>query len=708
VVVGVSIAGAIAGLRLVSLNDAWISSAFPEADVSSMTEQLPFVIAFSVFGVVGALIISRDRRNVIGMLLMYGSVTTVVAFVSAELVTTLVREGAGDGPLVTALALAGTIGWVVGILPGLIFVLLLFPTGRLPSPRWRPFAWFVASVAVLLLVTVVFGSARLTGSVEEIGVANPLRVRAVAEALGWLEDAGWLFLVAVTGGIAAVVVRYRRSEGVERQQIRWFAFAAAFLFLTTVVEEILLPIPADLEILAALVSAASFLALPVAIGIAVLRYRLYDLDVVIRKTIVFAALAVFATLVYAAIVVGAGAWLGRDNSFLTMIAAVVVAVTFQPVRGWLTRAANRIVYGRRATPYEVLSDFADRVGATYGDEDVLPRMAVVLGEGIGAERADVWLKVDEQLRDVAVWPDGVDRAPPVQLTDGVLPSIPGAERVLAVEHAGELLGALAVRKPASDPVSPSDEKLIADLAAQAGLVLRNVRLTEELRARLDDLRAAQKRLVAAQDEERRRLERNIHDGAQQQLVALAVKARLARSLADREPAKAAEMLGQIEAETQSTLEDLRDLARGIYPPLLADRGLVAALEAQARKAAVPVTVEASAVGRLPQEVEAAVYFCVLEALQNVAKYADAGRARVSVTRTDGVVRFEVADDGRGFDPSARPRGTGLQGIADRLGALDGSLEIRSGPGQGTMLTGTVPVEADVDATASPPERRGER
>jgi signal transduction histidine kinase len=226
---------------------------------------------------------------------------------------------------------------------------------------------------------------------------------------------------------------------------------------------------------------------------------------------------------------------------------------------------------------------------------------------------------------------------------------------------------------------------VRDLAAQAGLVLRNVRLVE-------DVRASRQRLVAAQDEQRRRLERNIHDGAQQQLVALAVKARLARQLTDREPAKAAEILGQIEAETQTALEDLRDLARGIYPPLLADRGLVAALKAQSRKASAAVSVEGD-VGRYPADVEATVYFCTLEALQNVAKYAGAERTVIRLAQSNGSLSFEVVDEGRGFDPNQVATGSGLQGMADRLAAVGGSLEIRSAPGRGTMVAGRVPVTA---------------
>ena len=232
--------------------------------------------------------------------------------------------------------------------------------------------------------------------------------------------------------------------------------------------------------LSAVVGAAGFLAFPISIGIAVLKFHLYDLDVVVKRAVVYAALAVFATLVYLTVVVGVGAWLGRDSSILTMLAAVIVAVTFQPVRARLTKFADRLVYGRRATPYEVLADFAERVGEAYRDDDLLPRMARVLGEGVGAERADVWLKVDEDLRDVAVWPADAPRLGVGPLDSRDVPAFQGADRVYRVEHAGELLGALAVRKPPSDPISPADDKLISDLAAQAGFVLRNVRLTEEL------------------------------------------------------------------------------------------------------------------------------------------------------------------------------------------------------------------------------------
>jgi signal transduction histidine kinase len=246
------------------------------------------------------------------------------------------------------------------------------------------------------------------------------------------------------------------------------------------------------------------------------------------------------------------------------------------------------------------------------------------------------------------------------------------------------LGSITVAMPANDPMNPSKERLINDLTGQAGLVLRNVRLIEELRA-------SRRRLVSAQDAERRRLERNIHDGAQQQLVALAVKLRLADQFLERDTGKSHQLLSQLQSDTHDALENLRDLARGIYPPLLADAGLPAALEAQARKSALPVSVEPNGVGRYPQEIEATVYFCVLEALQNVAKYSRASGVQIRLRDDATELGFEVQDDGVGFDTAEPTEGSGLQGMADRLEAVGGTFLISSAPGSGTTVSGRLPV-----------------
>jgi signal transduction histidine kinase len=408
--------------------------------------------------------------------------------------------------------------------------------------------------------------------------------------------------------------------------------------------------------------------------VAILKYRLYDLDVVVRKTLVATAMAVVFTGAYA-IVVGIGSQL-FDSAALSFVAAAGLALAFQPVLARTRQLVDRIVYGSRATPYEVLSRFTAHVGEGYASDDVLQRMAGILGTGTGARTASVWLRIGGEMRRAASWPDGAD--PPV--------TVPGD--AVHVEHRGETLGALSVEMPSSDPLDGTRERLIRDLASQAGLVLRNVRLIEELRA-------SRQRLVAAQDEERRKIERNIHDGAQQQLVALTVKLRLLQQVAARDATAAAAMAEQLREDASHALEDLRDLARGIYPPILADRGLVAALQAQAARSVLEVDVVADGIGRYPQEVESAIYFCCLEALQNVAKYAAASRVTLDLSEREARVRFEVRDDGRGFDASTAERGSGLQGMADRLDAIGGTLEVRSQPGAGTTVAGSVPI-----ATAS--------
>ncbi len=436
-----------------------------------------------------------------------------------------------------------------------------------------------------------------------------------------------------------------------------------------------------------------------------MKYRLYDIDVVINKTVVFAGLAGFITVVYVGIVVGVGGLVGsggEPNLGLSVTATAVVAVAFGPVRQRVQRLANRLVYGVRASPYEVLSSFSARMGDTVQSDELLGRMARLLAQGTGAARARVWLRVGDSIRPAASWPDGDDRPQPLSLTgEHTLPALPGTDTVAAVVHDGQLLGALTVAKARGESLTPTDSKLLADLAAQAGLVLRNVRLTAELLHRLDELRASRQRLVSAQDTERRRLERDLHDGAQQQLVALKIKLALAHTIAQREQAaKTAGVISGLAGDADDAITTLRDLARGIYPPLLAAQGLQAALTAQANKAPLPVTVEADDIGRYPQDTEAAVYFTCLEALQNTSKYAGATHASITLTEADGTLMFTITDDGVGFDPTTTPQGAGLVNITDRLHAQNGTITIHTTPGAGTTITGQLPVPATADKTVA--------
>jgi signal transduction histidine kinase len=652
----------------------------------SLAEQIPSVIAFTLFGIVGALLLSRLPGNRVGGLLLFGAAVTAGSFATGELMTYLVRDGITDGPAVVAVALGSTLGWLLGIFPVILFLPLLFPDGHLPSRRWMPFAWLCAAVLAFLGVLLLFGQDTLVGSSEDAVIANPFFMPGLAR----LEIPEAVFAVSLigllVGSVLSLVLRFRRSRGVERQQIKWVALAVAFLASSFVLSTVASTIGLNSDLIDSIVSGIAFITLPVAVAVAVLQYHLYDLDVVVKKALVAGALVLLVIAAYAAVVGLLGVITsGNESSGSVFIVALLLGLAFRPVTRFARRIADRVVYGRRATPYEVLTEFSERVGESYATEDVLGRMAQILGQATGAGSARVWLRLGPELRPAASWPSDAEPAAAVFVASEALPTIEG-ESVVEVRDRGELLGALSVAMPPSDPMNPSKERLVRDLASQAGLVLRNVRLVEELRG-------SQRRLVRAQDQERRRLERNIHDGAQQQLVALSVKTRLARDLTARDPARAAEMLTQIDTEIQSAVDDLRDLARGIYPPLLIDKGLAAALDAQARRSPVPTTVRADGLRRYAPEVEAAVYFSCLEALQNVAKYAEASSATVILAQSNGHLTFEVMDDGRGFDPTAERTGTGLQGIADRLGALHGEVTIRSEPGAGTRVRGRIEVGA---------------
>jgi signal transduction histidine kinase len=649
------------------------------------------VFAVLLYATVGALITSRQSSNRVGLLFAWVGLSASISLLAGSYALMAQQR---DLPFLAASAWVGRVGFTAMFGP-LGFLFLIFPTGRPASRRW---GWLLRIMLVAYAVTLI-GFALTPGSLTagfaelDAPVANPIGLplswKLAVE--GVTTAAGFLVVIGALLSVISLIQRYRRAAQLERQQIRWLAFLGVFLVIVLVLFFALVAtgVVSDQGTVSGIAFFAFiigvFLGIPTVCGIAILRHGLWDLDVVVRKTVQYGLLVagfvlVLGIAVFLAplMVIGVGGSVDAP----TIAVAAVLAVGFTLVRSRARRWANRIVYGKRSTPYEVLSEFAERVGETYSTEDVLPRMAQLLGEATGARTARVWLRIGNELRAEASWPAEAPNVPGVSVRSDELPGI-GDDDAFEVRHQGELLGALSVAMTAADPMNATKAKLVRDMAAQAGLVLRNVRLIE-------DLRRSRRRIVSAQDERARSLERNIHDGAQQQLVALSVKLRLAEGLVTRDPEKARAILADLQVQTTETLGDLRDLARGIYPPLLADKGLPAALEAQARRSPVPVTVHPDGVGRYGQDVESAIYFCCLEALNNVAKYADASAVEIRLRQSDGELRFEVADDGRGFDTASTHHGTGLQGIADRLDALGGRFEIRTAPGEGTTLVGLVP------------------
>jgi signal transduction histidine kinase len=649
----------------------------------------------------GVLVASRQPRNRIGWILLgiAGAMAANDAAISGATHAELI--GSASSGWAMWLGWFENWQWISYFPGGLVLLFVLLPDGRLPGRRWRWMIWFDLVLILVLMTVTALDPAPIRLAPSLPPVRNPVGLQFLGQGhsvggaiLGLLT----LLLVALT--LVAPLLRLFRSRGEERQQLKWIVFASAAVICAEVAVVgigVIVPNFDPNSMIFGLVTLSMVgIALPASFGLAILKYGLYEIDVVISRTLVYGSLAAFITAVYVGIVVGIGSLIGgggKPNTALSILATAVVAVGFQPVRDRLQKVANRLVYGKRATPYEVLSEFSERVAGTYAGEEVLPRMAQVLADGTAAEHAVVWLRAGDRLHSAAGWPANGKGNGVVSLaiTGQILPAIPDSDRAVPVRHQGELLGALSVTKRRGESFTPIEEKLLEDLAHQAGLVLKNVGLTVDLQRRLEELRASRQRVVAAQDQERRRLERNLHDGAQQNLVAIKVKLGLAEMMTAEDPQRARDLIASLKADADDALETLRDLARGIYPPLLAEQGLAAAVQAQARKAALPVTVEGDGLGRYPQELEAAVYFCVLEALQNVQKYAGANAAVVRLSEFQRHLLFEVADDGRGFDPDNVARGSGLTNMDDRIDALGGILTIASEPGRSTRVSGSLPL-----------------
>ena len=698
---------ALAGLVLTGLE--WSSLA--TSDAIGGVGAVAGAIAYAALG---ALIVRRAGNFVGWFMLAEGAATAVMITGSAYAIFGM-KAHPGTLP---AAAAAGALAEAVFVLVAidLAALFLVFPTGRLPSPRWRPAA--LAGLVLTGLTLASFAvSTRQVALPAPGGISlvypNPLAVRSLQPVtwLGTLNGLAAVFPLLLAGALVSLALRYRRGDQRLRQQMKWLGLAIAGVLATQVVGGLAIAFgqankPLQ-QVPYAITPFLVFLAIPVAMAIAILRRRLFDIDVIISRALLFTLLSAGVTAIYAAIVLGIGTVVGSGSDpLLTVAAAVVIALVFQPLRQRASRLANRVVYGERATPYQVLSDFAADMAGQLDLGGALDRMVSLLGGASGASRVEAWVRVGAELRPAAVWPGGSAPSTAVEL-DGTteLPVLDPEARMVPVRHGDDLLGAISLTKPPSEPLTGTEDSLLQHLASQASLVMRNAQLTAELRATIEELLASRRRLVEAQDAERRRIERNLHDGAQQQLIALAIQLGLLAESAD-DPDLIRQAIPDLKAQLSTALDDLRALARGIYPPLLAEQGLVMALRTQAARSPVPVVLEADQVGRYPQDAESTVYFCTLEALQNVAKHARASAATVRLSGSAGTLEFSVSDDGAGFPAAATGHGSGLQGMSDRLAAHGGTLTVTSQPGHGTTITGRLPTSERTAAAGFPPASPG--
>jgi signal transduction histidine kinase len=652
-------------------------------------------LVFLSCAVVGSVIAARRPWNPIGWLLWVAGASMTIRWLVNGVVAQAAVTTPPPGPLAPELAtILWASHWLSLLAAGPIApVLLLFPNGRLPSRRWLGVLVLVGVGFSIVLVARAITLEALRGwpfmsnpygvpeFVPYAGVA--FRVGATCLTLGYLLAA------------ASLVIRARRALPEERTQLKWLAYGGVLLALTFPAAALGTVRGSELgewQGVLQTVSLAGTFAFIGCMAIAMLRHRLYDVDLLINKTIVYGALAAMITAAYVGFVVGLGAAIGRlgeANLVLSLAATAFVAVAFEPVRERLQRVADRLVYGERANPYDVLAAFGRRAASALTLEEVLPQMAEVAAMGMGAARSRVRVFLPTGGEHAAVWPPGSDLAEPYA-------------RSVDVFHQGERVGEIAVTKPPGDSLSATQERLLADLASQAGPALSNVRLAEELRANLralaiqtQELRASRQRIVTAQDAARRQLERDIHDGAQQHLVAIAVTLRLARQMAEKDPAQLDALLEQIAAQAADALEILRTLARGLFPSILVDRGLVVALKGSLTRTFPSATLATSLpeTDRFDAEVETGVYFCCLEALQNASKHAPGSAVAVRLDRIERWLTFEVQDDGPGFEPTRTNGGSGLLNMSDRMAALGGSLIVTSSPGEGTTVAGRAPLHA---------------
>jgi signal transduction histidine kinase len=559
--------------------------------------------------------------------------------------------------------------------------------------------------------------------------APPLAAGAAiaAAVVGWHGGVGrltgWLVLALVWLTAALKIRQAGARRGRGRARTHTIALALAVVAEVVVVAStlrLLLGWPPELLQIAA----AATLAIPAAAAVRV--PRRFDARVarLVPPAISVAGLTTLVAAVYVLVVLGLGrppTHEERTLLVLSIAAAGVSALLYVPARRRLAGFSNLLVHGARGAPDELLRAFGGRLSRAVPLDELLLQLAELLRRGLVLEAAEIWTCSAGVLERVVSEPDRGPAAfrlaaseEAVVARSGVsgparvatwLPELLAGRgevpvRVAPIADAGELLGLIvAERSPAAEPFDEQADSVLAELARQVGLALRNVRLDSdlqkslaELRRQAEELRLSRARVVAAADAERRRIERDLHDGAQQHLVALEANLAAANTLIDSDAEQAKAILEELRVAAQEAMQDFRDLAHGIYPPLLQDRGLAEALANAARRASIPTRLESAAMRRYDPEIEATVYFCCVEALQNAAKHGGEGaRATIRLREQEDALLFEVADSGAGLDPARTAFGAGLTNMRDRLEAIGGGLRIDSTVGRGTRVAGTIPL-----------------
>jgi signal transduction histidine kinase len=602
----------------------------------------------------GALILGRHPRHVIGWLLLAVGVENALAADLAQCWgLRAAAEGWPAGPLGEAIV---TASWLP---QGPVFALIMlsFPTDRLPGRRWSLVVGAGAVGAVLGTVGWVLSPR--AGS-EYVAGTNPYAVSGLPT--GAMFAVGFTLTVAVMiAAFLATALRFRRSTGVERQQLKWFALSTGALIVVLPAAVLLWDVLPVWRVLVAV----ALTAWPVTIGIGILRYRLYDVDLVISRTFTYGALTVVLAAVYAVATVVLGAVVGRDSVWVTAAATLLAAAAFRLLHRRVQERVDRRFRPARHDALRLVRTFVEELRNDRAEpEQVVGALRSAVGDP-GLELRFV-LQPDE---------------PPVDERGHAILELDDGREHFAVRRGGITLGQI-VWTPATD----EDRALLPTVVGAAALAIEMARLRVELRRRLDEVDESRSRIAAVADQERRRIERDLHDGAQQRLVSIGLALRHAQHQLGADPESARRTLDGAVVEITAAIDELRELAHGLRPTLL-QAGLGPAMRELASRSPVPVEVSSTG-DRYPPEVEAAAYFVACEGLTNAVKHARAGHVQLRVARQDGVLVVSVADDGVGG--AAMSRGSGLTGLSDRVAARGGRFQIESASGAGTTLRAELP------------------
>ena len=629
------------------------------------TGWLRLALSAVVIALPAGLLAARRPSNLIGWLLLAASLLMALAGATVQygVYALAVHPGLPGGE--AALWLSRLTAAVDMIAP---LVLLLYPTGHLLSRRWLPVALLAVTGGATLVILGAIAPLPLldqapAGPLHDL--ANPVAVSMSHQtATALITVANAATLLALPPALLSQVLRYRRATGIERAQLKWFAYAGAtlvaYLLVTPFFNE---PIDAVLG-----VTTTAFVA--GAVVSAVLRYRLFDIDLIINRTLVYGALSAGVALIYVAVVVGFGALVQvRSSLALSLLATGLIAAGFAPARNRLQQAVDRLVYRDRPDPYRVLTDVGQRLASATVADEVLPGLAATVAQAL-------------RLPYVAVETTGPDGG--ITLTAYGEPT--DDRSTVPLTYQGHRVGTLVVGHRSREPLSADERALLDDLGRQAGVAVHAVALTR-------DLARSRERLVAAREEERRRLRRDLHDGVGPTLAAITMRADAAGRAADADAAATREALARIKTDAQLAVTEVRRLVQDLRPPVLDELGLAAAVRAGAERyqPGLEVTVTApDDLGDLPAGVEVAAYRIVGEALANVVKHAAARHATVRLARTDRALEIEVHDDGEGLDPARVGSGVGMSTMKERAEELGGHCTVTTEK-TGTRVCATLPL-----------------